>query len=330
MLTIRPTDQDLFAAIELFIAQILPAGNAMFTGSVGGTELNVRQMIEGTIEIGQQLLGDGTAPNTFIESQVDGEPGGAGKYKLSIDQGIPSIAATLTTGFEIIQAQVNRVPEPRVADFVLMTIIRFPRLATNLEAYADATFIGSIDGTVMTVESGTHGTISVGSPVYGLDVLPNTYIRAPGEVDGQWIIGPIQAVTSRQLAAGLKTIMQASQCVVQLDFHGPNGANLSKIFTTIFRSENGVDMFAAINQNIAPLYCEDPRQMPFRDGEQQYENRYIVEANFQVNQTVSIGQQYAQALELTTLAVDLQPIPVPGGNSLDFSNPDNSQYLPGL
>jgi hypothetical protein len=330
MLTIRPTDQDLFAAIELFIGQILPAGNAMFTGSTQGFDLNVRAMVEGTIEIGEQLLGDGTAPNTFIESQVSGDPGGAGMYKLSVDQGIANQPGTLTTGFEVIQAQVNRVPEPRVADFVLMTIVSFPRLGTNFEAYADATFLGSIDGTVLTVESVTHGTIGVGSPLYGVDVLPNTYIRAPGAVDGQWIIGPVQAVTSRALAAGLKTIMQPSQCVIQLDFHGPNGANMSKIFTTIFRSENGVDMFAALNPNIAPLYCADPRQMPFRDGEQQYENRYIVEANFQVNQTVSIGQQYAQALEITTLSIDVQPIPVPGGNSLDFSNPDNSQYIPGL
>lgn len=329
ILTIKPTDQDLFSTLETFLQQILPAGDAMFTGSFEGDTLTVREMVQGTISVGDQLLGQYVDPNTFIDAQLGGDPGGAGSYRLSIDQGISAPAGTMATGVEIIQAQLNRVPEPRVADFVLMTIINFPRLATNFEAYADTVFTGSILDNVMTVESIEYGKIVAGAPVYGLDVLPNTRVRAPGAVDGQWIIGPIQAVSTRQLAAGLKTMMQASEVNIQLDVHGPNGANFSKIISTVFRSPSGVEMFDAINPNIAPLFIEDPRQMPFRDGEQQYENRYILGTHLQINQTVTIGQQFAQSLELTTLAVDLQPIPTPGGNSLDFSDPDNSMYIPG-
>lgn len=308
--TIKPTDQDLFSALELFLQRILPAGDAMFTGQVSGTELTVIEMEEGTIQVGDQLLGVNVQPNTYINAQVSGDPGGPGTYTLSVDQGTDIPACTMATFAEIIQAQLNRVPEPRVADFALMTIIRYPRLATNLDLYADATFTGSIAGNILTVESMTHGELVQGAPVYGVDVVPGTTLRAPGVDSQHWIIGPEQTVSSRAMAGGLKKIMQSSQAVVQVDFHGPNSANLTKIVTSVFRDDTGVTIFAEINPNIIPLFCEDPRQMPFRNGEQQYETRYIIEANFQVNQTVSVGQDFAAEVEVARVEVETRwPLP---------------------
>lgn len=331
MLTITPTDQELYAALEAFLQQLLPAGDAIFTGSAKNGILTVTQMVEGTIGIGDQLLGDNVAPNTFIQSFVadSGEPGGAGRYTLSIDQGaVGAPSSTMSTFSEILQAQLNRVPEPRVSDYVVMNLLRWPRLSTNLEAYADVVFTGSIVDDVMTVTELQHGSIAVRSPVFGVDVVPGTIIRRAGTVDGTWIISPAQTIAERTLAAGLKTMMQASQAVVQLDVHGPNSASFAQIISTVFRSETATEAFALLNAAIAPLFADDPRQMPFHDGEQQYETRYIIEANFQVNQTVAIGQQFAQELEVTTLSVEVQPLSSGGG--LDFSDPDNSQYIPGL
>ncbi len=331
MLTITPTDQDLYAAIEAFLQQLLPAGDAMFTGSAKGNVLTVAQMIEGTISIGDQLLGDNVAPNTFIQSFVadSGEPGGAGQYTLSIDQGIVGApSCSMATFVDILQAQLNRIPEPRTSDFLVMNILRWPRLATNFEAYADVVFTGSIVDDVLTVVDLQHGTIAARSPVFGEDVVPGTIIRRAGTVDGTWIISPAQTVAERTLAAGLKTMMQPSQVAVQIDVHGPNSASFAQIVSTVFRSETATEAFELLNAAIAPLFADDPRQMPFHDGEQQYETRYIIEANFQVNQTVAIGQQFAQELEVTTLSIEVQPLSSGGG--LDFSDPDNSQYIPGL
>lgn len=329
ILTIAPTDQDVFTALEAFLLQLLPSGDAVFNGSVSGAVLTVRGMEDGTIQIGDQLLGPNVAPNTIIESQQYGEPGGAGKYTVSPDQGLTAPSGTMATGIEIIQSQVNRVPEPKIADFVEMTILRFPRLSTNVESYADVTFTGDISGNVLTVAAEGHGALNQGHPVFGPGVLPGTSVRAPGADPGTWYVAPAQNVSSQLLAAGFKNMTQSSQCVLQLDVHGPNSSNFAMIISTVFRSETATDIFTALNAAIAPLYADDPRQMPFNSGEQQYENRYIVEVNLQVNQTVAIGQQFADALQVVTQSVEtLNPLGT--GPSLDFTDPDNSMYIPGL
>lgn len=329
ILTIAPTDQDVFRALETFLLQLLPSGDAVFNGSIAGVELTVRGMQDGTIQIGDQLLGPNVAPNTIIESQESGEPGGAGKYTISPDQGAATLSGTMATGMEIIQSQFNRVPEPQVADFVEMTILRFPRLSTNVEDYFDVTFTGNIAGNVLTIATAGQGAVSQGSPVFGVGVAAGTTVRAPGAVSGQWIVAPAQTISSQALAAGQKNMEQSSQCVLQLDVHGPNSSNFAMIISTVFRSETATEAFDAINPAIAPLYADDPKQMPFNSGEQQYENRYVVEVNLQVNQTVSVGQQFADELEITTQSVEtLQP--TGDGPSFDFSDPDNSQFIPGL
>lgn len=329
ILTIAPNDQDIFVAVEAFLQQLLPAGDAVFNGSVSGTVLTVRGMEEGTIQIGDQLLGPNVAPNTFIESQQDGEEGGAGHYTVSPDQGLTAPSGTMATGVEIIQSQFNRVPEPKIADFVEMTFLRFPRLSTNVEDYSDVTFTGDIAGNVLTISADGQGVLGQGHPVYGVGVAPGTSVRAPGPNPGTWLIAPPQTVSSQAMAGGLKNMMQSSQLVLQLDIHGPNSPNFAMIISTVFRSETATDLFSEINAAIAPLYADDPKQLPFNSGEQQYENRYVVEVNMQVNQTVSIGQQFADQLEVVTQSVETLG-PSSDGPSLDFSDPDNSQYIPGL
>lgn len=329
ILTIAPTDDDIFRSLEAFLLQLLPSGDAVFNGSVSGTVLTVREMEEGTIQLGDALLGPNVEPNTIIESQQSGEPGGAGNYTVSPDQGLTALSGTMATGVEIIQSQINRVPEPKVADFVEMTILRFPRLSTNVESYADVTFTGSIAGNVLTIATEGHGTLNQGHPVFGPGVVPGTSVRAPGPDPGTWFVAPAQSISSQLLAAGFKNLTQSSQCVLQLDVHGPNSSNYAMIIATVFRSETATDIFTALNPAIAPLYADDPKQMPFNSGEQQYEGRYIIEVNLQVNQTVSIGQQFADALEVVTQSVEtLNPLGT--GPSLDFSDPDNSMYIPAL
>lgn len=114
----------------------------------------------------------------------------------------------------------------------------------------------------------------------------------------------VETLTSLGLQA---TYTQPSQCTIQLDVHGPEAFNNAGIISTMFRSSYSVDFFAALGAAISPLYADDPRNMPFNSGEQQYEDRYIVEANLQVNQTITAAAQSARALELGVTNVETDP-----------------------
>lgn len=118
----------------------------------------------------------------------------------------------------------------------------------------------------------------------------------------------LSTTVEKLISFGLQsTYEQSSQCVVQLDVHGPNAFNNSSIVSTMFRSSYAVDFFAAVGDAIAPLFADDPRQMQFTSGEQQYENRYVLEANLQVNQTITAPAQSARELDLGIVDVDTDP-----------------------
>lgn len=115
----------------------------------------------------------------------------------------------------------------------------------------------------------------------------------------------LSTTVEKLISFGLEsTYTQSSQCVIQLDVHGPQAFNNSSIISTMFRSSYAVDFFAGVGDAIAPLFADDPRQMQFTDGEQQYENRYVIEANMQVNQTITAVAQSARELTLGVVDVD--------------------------
>jgi hypothetical protein len=135
--------------------------------------------------------------------------------------------------------------------------------------------------------------------------------RVPEPIEDNYIVFwplrmPRLATTSEaQASAGLAaTYMTPSQCTIQLDVHGSSALDNASIVQTMFRSSYAVDFFAGLGDTIAPLYADDPRNMPFISGEQQYEDRYILEANLQVNQTIITPAQSAQTLVLDIIDVE--------------------------
>lgn len=151
------------------------------------------------------------------------------------------LVGILPSDVEVIQAQVNRVPEPAGSDFVVMTAIRRTRLSTNEDDSSD----GSAD---------------------------------------------------------LLSVEHSIDFVVQLDVHGPDSGDNAQIISTLLRDEYGVTAFEGTG--VTPLYTEDPRQLPFQNAEQQYEDRWVVEASLQVNEVVTVPQQYADALDVVLISVD--------------------------
>jgi hypothetical protein len=217
------------------------------------------------------------------------------------------LAATLA-GTDVMQAQVNRVPETQAADFVLMNSILQERLSTNVDAYADALFVGSIAGNTLTITAVAYGSLAVGSPVLGVGIAANTSVTALGTGTGgigtYTGSGAPQTIASRAIAAGVSTKAQPMKVTMQLDVHGPQSADNVALITTLFRDEFGVTQFQSSGFDVTPLYMSEPRQTPFVNDEHQIEQRWVIDAVMQCNPIVTVPQQFADVLALSLIEVD--------------------------
>lgn len=218
------------------------------------------------------------------------------------------LLAILPTGVEVIQAQDNRVPEPKAADFVTMTPLFQQRLSTNIDSFGDVSFTGSIAGATLTVSAVAFGALSVNRQLFGAGITSGTKVTALGTGHGgvgTYTVDPPQTVSSERMACGAETILQPTQVTVQLDVHGPNSADNAQTISTLFRDIYATTFFAASGVELSPFYADDPKQMPFVNENQQVENRWVVDAVMQANQTISdLPQQFADQLEVGVIEVD--------------------------
>lgn len=229
------------------------------------------------------------------------------------------LRAVLPTGYEVVAAVQNRVPEPKVPNFVIMTVIRMTRLRTNIDTEGDMRFTGSIApavspavGGVMTVTDVDFGEIKIGAIVFGVGVVAGTTVVSliSGTLGGTGVyeVSESQTIASEVLATGQKEIEQGTEVVVQCDFHTKDNtaADAAQTVATIFRDEYGVQLFADQNPpaGVVPLYADDPRYMPFQNDQQQYEYRWVVDAHMQMNQVVIVPAQYMDAIAVTLINVD--------------------------
>lgn len=105
----------------------------------------------------------------------------------------------------------------------------------------------------------------------------------------------------------VRSMRQSAQAVFQLDVHGPQAFNNANRISTVSRSSYAVEFFEARGEPIAMLFADDPRQAQFVDGEKQYEDRYIIEANLQVNFTMTAAAQSARALSVGLIDIETNP-----------------------
>ncbi|WP_233868721.1 phage neck terminator protein [Paraburkholderia adhaesiva] len=99
-----------------------------------------------------------------------------------------------------------------------------------------------------------------------------------------------------------KAVRQATKLTVQLDLHGPAGADATQLVTTLWRDTTACEALAEDGQtqglDLAPLYASEARQIPFVNGEQQVETRWSVDLVLQVNPAVAVPQDFAASLEI--------------------------------
>jgi hypothetical protein len=217
------------------------------------------------------------------------------------------LLSVLPSGVEVIEGQDNRVPEPQGNDFVVMTTIRRERIETNNDVPTDCKFVGSVSGTTLTVTSVTRGAIAVGNTLSGVNVPNSVTITALGTGMGgvgTYTLSQSLSLSSQTLSAGFVSATQPTKVVVQLDFHSANvgdSADMAATVATLFRDEYATTFFDSngVSGVVAPLYAEDPRQMPFMNAEQQWETRWIVDVAIQANQAALYPMQFMDNVFIT-------------------------------
>lgn len=219
------------------------------------------------------------------------------------------LLAVLPAGVEVVRGQINRVPEPASENFVVMTPIYHDRLGTNLEVDSDVAFTGTIASTTLTVSQIIAGSITEGALLYGATIAANTMVTAFGTGTGgtgTYTVSTAQTAASQTIQAGSTGALQATEWRIQLDVHGPASGDNAQTITTLFRSEYAVDFFAQSGFDMTPLYADDAKQMPFLNGEQQYEYRWVIDAFLEVNPVISTPQQFFTSATVQLLSVDAE------------------------
>lgn len=231
------------------------------------------------------------------------------------------LTAILPAGVIITQGQVNRVAEPvtgdspELTDFVVMWPVLRQRLETNVDGYSDIVMDGSISLTVMTIASVhvdgvsvTGGALAPGQSVFGVGVTSGTSIVAQltgaAGGPGTYVVAPSQTVGPLALAAGLTQAMSPMMITIQVDVHGPNSTDNTQRIVTLFRDAFACDFFTDGGYPVQPLYIDNGDQIPFVNGENQYEDRWVLKARLQANPVVSTPQQFADTLTVGIKEID--------------------------
>lgn len=108
----------------------------------------------------------------------------------------------------------------------------------------------------------------------------------------------IDAYIDPKPAAGSKSIQQQTKYTIQLDCYGPLSSDWANILSAVFRDEYAC---IALAPNIQPLYADDPVMSPLIDGEQQYEQRWIVNAVIQYNPVLLTPMQFADVININNI-----------------------------
>lgn len=104
--------------------------------------------------------------------------------------------------------------------------------------------------------------------------------------------------TSPHDGTGTRQTARSTQVGVFVNFYGPNATDNGQVFNQLFRDMYGYDFL--IPSGVAPLWCDDGRQMPLIDSEEQYQTRWMIHALVEIVPVVSTAQQFADSVKVTT------------------------------
>lgn len=102
-------------------------------------------------------------------------------------------------------------------------------------------------------------------------------------------------------AATAGTAEMHVQVKMQLDCYGTSSNAWATMLQTLLRDDVGCQ---ALAPNCQPLYTGEPFLSPLEDSEDQYEERWTLEAELQYNPSTSTAPQFADTLAATVVNVE--------------------------
>jgi hypothetical protein len=103
---------------------------------------------------------------------------------------------------------------------------------------------------------------------------------------------------------GIEENQTSTRWDVQLDFYGPSAQQNSMIVSNLVRTDYTCRYFADNGYSIAPLYADEPRNGAMINAEKQYQSRWILQASFQFNPTITTPLDFAAELKVELVEVD--------------------------
>lgn len=107
------------------------------------------------------------------------------------------------------------------------------------------------------------------------------------------------------------TIEEGLELTVQIDCYGPQSTDATvgacdwaNMLSATLRDAYGCSFFEAVLAGCDPLYADEARMSPLVDGEDQYEERWSLDARFQLDVVTTIPQGYAEALDIELINVE--------------------------
>lgn len=88
---------------------------------------------------------------------------------------------------------------------------------------------------------------------------------------------------------------------MQIDFYGQSAGDWSRVFAGLWKDETAC---LALSPTCQPLYTDDPMGPFQEDSEDQYEQRWVVQAYLQYNPVTPVPMQFADQLSVTLINVD--------------------------
>lgn len=116
------------------------------------------------------------------------------------------------------------------------------------------------------------------------------------------------ATSATRYTANTRIILQQQDITVQVSLFGAGAADNVHRISTVFQNGWAAEFFTAFHQStlaqtpqpprIAPLYAGPARQIPFVNGERQYEEHWQIDLHLQASFALSLPQPMASAARL--------------------------------
>lgn len=160
------------------------------------------------------------------------------------------------------------------------------------------TIIGQYIQAVIGVDPGTGQAVEVTRGQINLVSMPdNAFINMQLFTSGRIRTG----VHTWDSVAQTQSVEMGTKMKVRLDCYGPLGSDWATALKALWRDLYGCTFLASVG---APLYDGEAMQGALVNGEEQYEDRWILELFLQYNPVVTVPQQSATSLKVKVVSVD--------------------------